>query len=91
MEILGEKGEILTVALGPSTPLTNTTMDRIMPFMVTRLILSLKKAANSPSTIWSAGQVSGMMFAQRTIGGTEHGGDVPSRSFVGRRQLVSAS
>ena len=42
--------------------------------MVTRLILSLKKAAKTPSTMWSAEQVSTIMFARRTIGGIEHGG-----------------
>jgi hypothetical protein len=54
-----------------------------MPLMVTRLILSLKKAAKTPDTIWSAGQVPSMNFARRTIGGTDRGGDVPLRSFVG--------
>ena len=75
--------------MSPSTSLANATPDSMMPLMVTRLILSLKKAANSPSTIWSAGQVSSMMFARRTIGGTEHGGDVPLRTFVRRRRSVS--
>ena len=57
--------------------------------MTTRLILSLKKAANGPSTVWSAGQVSSIKFARRTIGGTGRDGDVPSRSFIGGRWSVS--
>ena len=66
---------------------TNATPGSIMPLTVVRLILSLKKTANSPSTIWSAGQVSSIMFARCTIGGTECGGDVPLESFVGRRPV----
>ena len=81
----------MRVASNPSTPLADVTPDSIMPLMVARLILSLKKAANSPSTIWSAGQVSSIMFARRTIGGTEYDSDVPLRLFVGRRRSVSAS
>ena len=61
-----------------------------MPLMVTRLILSLKKAAKTRGAIWNARQVSSIKFARRTIGGTEHGGDaIPLRSFVGGRGLVS--
>ena len=46
-----------------------------MPLMIARLILSLKKAAESPDMVWGAGQVSNIMFARRTIGGPEQGGD----------------
>ena len=60
-----------------------------MPLMVSRLILSLKKTANSSSTVWSAGQVSSIKFARHTIGGTERRDDVPLRSFVGERGSVS--
>ena len=61
-----------------------------MPLMVTRLILSLKKATRSPGAIWSARQVSGTGFALRAIGGTEHGGDtIHLRSFVGGRGSAS--
>ena len=62
------------IALGPAS-LTNIIPDSMIPLMVTRLILSLKKAAKSPSTIWSADQVSTIMFARYTIGGSERRGD----------------
>ena len=65
---------VLRIALS-STSLTNTIPDSILPLMVARLILSLKKAAKTPSTVWSADQVSTIMFAQRTIGGSERRGD----------------
>ena len=59
-----------------------------MPLMITRLILSLKKIAKTPDPVWSADQVPSIKFARRTIGGTERGGDVLSRSFVeGRRSF----
>jgi hypothetical protein len=60
-----------------------------MPIMITRLILSLKKATTTPGTMWSAGQVSSIKFARRTIGGTEGGGDVPLSPLVGGRRSVS--
>ena len=60
-----------------------------MPLMITRLILSLKKTAKSPCTIWSAGQVPSIGFARRTINGTERGGDVPLKYFVGGRESIS--
>ena len=51
--------------------------------MITRLILSLKKAANSPSMVWSSGgtgQVDSVRFARRTAGGAERGsGDIVLR------------
>lgn len=52
-----------------------------MPVMINRLILSLKKAGNSPDTIWSTavGQPENIKFAQRTVGGSERrsdGGDI---------------
>ena len=60
-----------------------------MPLMGTRLILSLKKTAKTPETVWSAGRVPSIRFARRAIGDTEHGGDViPLRFFVGGRGLV---
>ena len=61
-----------------------------MPLMISRLILSLKKATKSPGAIWSAHQVSGIRFALRSTGGTDHGGDViPLRAFVGGRGPIS--
>ena len=48
-----------------------------MPVMVTRLILSLKKAANSPNSMSSFLELDSIAFARRTIGGAERGdGDV---------------
>ena len=49
---------VLRVASSPPMSLTNATTGSIVPLMVSRLILSLKKTANSPSTVWSTGQVS---------------------------------
>ena len=70
--------------------LANATVGSVMPVVVTRLIISLRKTASSPSTIWSAGQaVSTVSFAQHTIGGSEHGIDLPLRSIVGKRRSVS--
>ena len=54
-----------------------------MPLMASRLILSLKKTANTPGTVWSTSQVPSIRFARRTISGTERGGDVLLRPFVG--------
>lgn len=45
-----------------------------MPLMVTRLILSLKKAANSPGPMLSFHELETIVFARRTIGGAERGG-----------------
>ena len=56
-----------------------------MPLTVYCLIPSLKKTANAPSTVWSAGQALSIKFAQRTIGKTEHGGEIPLRSLAGSR------
>ena len=50
-----------------------------MPLAVTRLVLSLKKAANSPGSLWSlsgTGQIESARFARRTVGGTERGGNI---------------
>jgi hypothetical protein len=51
-----------------------------MPLMITRLILSLNKAANPQDSIWSfggTGQEDTVRFARYTIGGTERrGGDI---------------
>ena len=55
--------------------------DSLMPSMITRLVLSLKKAAISPDSVWSGAGTSRTgtaMFFQGTVGGTErtNGGDV---------------
>jgi len=44
--------------------------------MITRLVLSLKEAANPQDSIWSCGtgQVGTVRFARHTISGTEGGG-----------------
>ena len=47
-----------------------------MPVMVTRLILSLKKAAVSPNAVWTAGQLDTMRFAEHTMGGSGRRGDI---------------
>ena len=60
--------------------------------MITRLILSLKKATKTPDAIWNAGQVPSIKFARRrTIGGTEHGREdaIHLRSFVVERRSAS--
>ena len=47
--------------------------------MVTRLIISLKKAVEAPEQMWNGiSQVESVRFARGTIGGTEYqtGGDV---------------
>ena len=61
-----------------SGPWLTLPWDSLIPLMVTRLILSLKKAANYPGSIWdsSVGQLETAVFAQRTIGGSERGGNV---------------
>jgi len=50
-----------------------------MPLLITRMILSLKKAANSPDSVWSSGGAaqprSTVVFSHHTIGGSERGGD----------------
>ena len=80
---------MLDTVSSPPMPSTDATTSSIMPLLVSRLIISLKKTANSPSMVWSAGQVSSIGFARRTIGGTEHGGDVPLRSCIGGRRSLS--
>ena len=54
--------------------------------MITRMILSLKKAGNSPGSGWGTGgrdQLESIRFARRTIGGSERGGgDIPLRNFT---------
>ena len=57
-----------------------------MPSMITRLILSLKKAATSPDSVWSSGgpdQITTAIFAQRAVSGTERvrGDDVALRNL----------
>ena len=50
-----------------------------MPVMVTRLIISLKKAVEAPEQMWNGtSHVESVVFARGTIGGTEYqaGGDV---------------
>jgi len=54
--------------------------------MITRLILSLKKAATSPDSVWSNGgpsQIATAIFAQRVFSGTERvrGDDVALRNL----------
>ena len=48
--------------------------------MITRLMLSLKKAANASRSVWvsnhSSRTVETIRFAQQTIGGAEYGGDI---------------
>ena len=49
----------------------------LVPLMITRLILSLKKVANPQDSIWSlsgAGQRETIRFARYTISGAEGGG-----------------
>jgi hypothetical protein len=56
-----------------------------VPLMVTRLMLSLKKAANAPTSVWSladAPQPGSVRFAHHTIGGTERPeGDISMRNL----------
>ncbi|KAF9783419.1 hypothetical protein BJ322DRAFT_1070696 [Thelephora terrestris] len=48
----------------------------LVPLMITRLMLSLKKAANTPGPIWGTnGQLESVRFARRTFGGTERRND----------------
>ena len=50
-----------------------------MPLMITRLIISLKKAVEAPELVWSGdSQVESVRFARGMVGGTEHqdGGDI---------------
>ena len=45
--------------------------------MVTRLMLSLREAANAPGSIWGLSnvhQLESLRFAQYTVGGSELGG-----------------
>lgn len=49
-----------------------------MPLMATRLMLSLKRAARSPDSVWSlnsAAPSETLRFAHHTIGGTDRGDD----------------
>ena len=55
-----------------------------MPIMITRMIVSLKKAGGAPDSGWrltSDSQAGGENIARRTIGGTERGG---SDTLLGR-------
>ena len=56
--------------------------DSLAPIMITRLIISLKKAANPLESVWSAGQMASVRFARRTIGGSERGGAVALGNFL---------
>ena len=51
-----------------------------MPLMVTRLMLSLKKAADAPVSVWGSNYPSWTVetarVAQQTIGGTEWATDI---------------
>jgi len=50
----------------------------LVPLMVTRLMLSLRRVANSPGSVWSLGntvQPDSIRFANNTIGGTGRVGD----------------
>ena len=71
--------ESYTLHRAPHTRLT-LPWDSLVPLMITRLILSLKKAANPQASIWSlsgTGQLETARFASHTIGGTEgEGGDI---------------
>ena len=56
----------------------------IVPLMISRSMLSLKKTANAQSSVWglnhSCWTVESVRYAQQTIGGTECVGDIaPSR------------
>ena len=55
--------------------------DSLAPVIITRLILSLKKAVSSISS--GAGRLETVRFAQRTIGGTDRviGGDMALRNL----------
>ena len=58
--------------------------DSLMPIMITRLILSLKKAVNSPNSVSSGpGRLETVRLARCTVGGTERvrGGDVALRDL----------
>ena len=50
-----------------------------MPLMITRLIISLKKAVEAPMQMWNGtSKGESVRFARGTIGGTEYqaGGDI---------------
>ena len=55
--------------------------DSLVPMMITRLILSLKKAVHSLSS--GAGRLETIRFAQSTVGGTNRvrGGDMALRDL----------
>ena len=53
-------------------------LDSLVPLMITRLVLSLKKAANSPDYRWSSDvipELESARFANRTFGETGYEGD----------------
>ena len=61
----------------------------IVPIMITRLMLSLKKAANAQRSVWGSNYsrptVESVRFAHQTIGGTEWVADIaPSRTESAR-------
>jgi len=49
--------------------------DSLVPSMITRLILSLKKAATTPNSVWGSTTVGTAVFFQRAVGGTERIGN----------------
>lgn len=48
----------------------------LAPLMITRLIVSLKKAVKPQDSIWSAGRLASVRFARYSIGGSERGDGV---------------
>jgi len=59
-----------------STPYPRSTLtrNRLVPIMITRLMLSLKRAATPSDTVWSfdgGAHREDIRFARRTIGGSE--------------------
>ena len=56
----------------------------LMPLMITRLIISLKKAIEAPDQMWSVpSQVESVRFARGMVGEAGHqaGGDIPLESI----------
>lgn len=49
-------------------------LDSLVPLMITRLILSLKKTTESTFDLGGTGQFESEMIARHTIGGTARGG-----------------
>jgi len=49
--------------------------DSLVPSMITRMILSLKKAATTPNSVGGSASAGTAVFFQRAVGGTEYIGD----------------